>query len=315
MLTRELNDSNCLRLALLMVMELLRDPDVRARASKYRNKNELIADIRSRPQLYDAFWLPQNAPRLPCYPPMRARFDPPDPQCGERSITYLTYAEILDPDTPRTLVTIHVGDDLHVLPVEYTEAGPTPVILDPLKAVKDKAISQNLSYGAVAHMLGYGPGQPSPVASPLEWAHLVAEREGVQPSNEAELLAVAERYAAIYPGGRQGIAELAERFGESVVDAAKATAKDAARRAKKASKKAAKAGKKVAKEAVKVGKVAADEYKKRPEIGQILRGAAIGYGGPLAVLAIDVVENRLNKRGYTLGSMAESRDTDIFAFK
>ncbi len=55
--------------------------------------------------------------------------------------------------------------------------------------------------------------------------------------------------------------------------------------------------------------------KKGSALGQLLRAAVIGYGGPAAVVAIDVLENRLNKRGYTLGSLAESRDLDGFAFK
>ena len=49
--------------------------------------------------------------------------------------------------------------------------------------------------------------------------------------------------------------------------------------------------------------------------GQALRAALIGYGGPVAVVALDVVENRLNKRGYTLGSLARSRDADVFAIR
>ena len=104
----------------------------------------------------------------------------------------------------------------------------------------------------------------------------------------------------MYPGGRQGLSDLAGQLLRHVAEAGK---------------KVAKAGKKVAEEAAEVAKEGAKAYKKYPKIGQVLRGALVGYGGPFAVVAIDVVENRLNKRGYTLGSLAESHDADVFAIR
>ena len=311
MLTRPPTDPHCLTLALQRVQEWLKDPEKRALASKYNNPGEIIADICARPQLYDALWVLPNAPRLPCHPPMRVRFDPEDPQCGERAMAYLFYAEILDPDTPRTLMTIRINGQNHVIVIEYRENGVEPVILDPLGWTRDATITANLSYAAVAQLFGYGPNEVSPVADPHAWAQTVAERDGLDTRNGSELLAVAERYADLYPGGRQGVAQLAEQFGGAVKDAAVATAK-AGKKAGKAAGKAAKKGAKVGKQ---IAEEAAEEYKQRPEIGQLLRTAVVGYGGPVAVLAIDVVENRLNKQGYTLGSLAESHDTDVFAFK
>lgn len=182
MLTRPLSDIHCLTLAIHMVLELLRDPEIRARASKYRDTEHIAEDIRDRPQLDDGIWVLPNAPRLPCYPPMRVRFDPPDPACAERSLTYLVYAEAIDPETPRTLLTVQAGKDLHVLPVEYGANGPGPVILDPRRRSYEPRVSENMSHGTVAQLLGYAQGQPSPLTAPMEWAQLVAEREVSSPA-------------------------------------------------------------------------------------------------------------------------------------
>ena len=53
---------------------------------------------------------------------------------------------------------------------------------------------------------------PSPTTSPLAWAEAVAAREGVQPRNSRDLLAMAERYAGLYPGGPEGLARLAKQI-------------------------------------------------------------------------------------------------------
>ena len=304
MLTRPESDPHCLTLALGLAQERAEDPAIQAIAREFENTGELADSYRARPQLDDAPWVLPKAPRLPCHPPMRVRFNAKNPHCGERSVDYVTLAEIIDPDTPRTLMTVRLNGQLHVLPVEYTDDGPVPIILDPLDRTRNAMMNDNLSYAAVAHQFGYGSGQVSPTSDPRAWAETLAARDGLEMRNGADLLSVAERYADAYPGGRQGLADLAEQFGETVKDAAKTAAKAGAQ----AGKAGVKAGKKVAEEV-------ADEYRKRPGLGQLLRAAVVGYGGPLAVLAIDVVENRLNKRGYTLGSMAESHDTDVFAFQ
>ena len=300
MLTKPLNDFHCLGLILLVVMERIHDATAQNIAHHHGSADAYAKDLRLRPQLDDSYGVLPGAPRVACFPPQRIRFDPKDPNCVERAASWLTVAEILDPDTPRTLMTVRVKNQLHVVPVIHTEDGPVPINLDPLDASgSESRLPENLSYAAVAQVLGYGPRQASPVADAVVWAEKLAERDGVQTRNGAQLLAVARRYADVYPGGRQGVKELAEQFGKAVTDAARKTAK--------VGEQAGKAGKKVA-------KVGAEEYKKRPVIGQILRSTLVGYGGPLAVVAIDVVENRLNKRGLTLGSLAESHDTDVFAF-
>ena len=293
-------DRPCLLLMLGTVQKLVRDPAFREKVQKkYENKPAVADDLRSRPQLDDAPWVLPDAPRLPCHPPTRMRIDPENPQCGERSVFFVAAAEVLDPATPRTIVTIRYRNQLHVLPVEYGADGPVPVILDPINPPQS-AIPQNLTYATVARFFGYGPRQVSPTSAPLEWARQVAERDGSDVRQGVELVRIVRRYADVYPGGRQGLNELVKRFGSTIEDAARKTAK---------------AGKKAGKELVEAGKVAADEYRKRPELGRTLRETLIGYGGPFAVLAIDVVENRLNKRGLTLGPVADSRDADIFAFK
>ena len=292
-------DKYCLRMGMKLVEKRVQDPEVIQLAKRYEALDDIVSDYRAREQIDDAMHVLPFAPRLPCFPPMRVRFDAHDPQCVERSLDYMTFAEILDPETPRTLMTIRVGEQLHVLVIELTEDGTVPVILDPLNGRK-ATVSENLSHAAVARMFGYAKAEPSPAGDAVAWAELVAKREGVQPRNSSELLAVVERYADAYPGGRQGLADLAGRLGETLTDAARGTVK---------------AGKKVARAGKVVAEAGLEEYKKRPKLGQILRSAIVGYGGPFAVVAIDVVENRLNKRGYSLGELAESHDADVFAIK
>ncbi len=285
MITQPLNDARCLLLVLAVAREHIRESEVQTVARAYASPSAYVDDLRSRPQLDDRAWILPRAPRIPCHPPQRVRFNPKDPNCVERALSYIVVAEILDPDTPRTLFTVRYGVTSHTLPVEQTTNGPQPVILDPHESTTD-TLPANLSFAAVAQLLGYAPGQPTPTTEPLAWAEQIAAREGPEPRNGRKLYAVAERYASAYLGGRQGLADLAGQLLNPVVDGAKEIIETGAR-----------------------------EVKKRPRLGQMLRTAVLGYGGPAAVVAIDVLEKRLNKRGYTLGSLAESRDADVFSFE
>ena len=299
-------DRHCLLLILYVVLDRILDSAVQEFASRWEDRRAFAAHLRTLPQLNDGYGVLPGAPRIACSPRQRLRAFSKNPNCTERSADFLTVAECLDPDTPRTLVTIWVGDEMHILPIEYTKNGVEPVILNP-EVDEATALTPNLGFAAVAQMFGYGDGQPSPTNEPLAWAEQLAAREGIQPRNSADLLAVVERYADVYPNGRNGLAALTEKLGEGAATVAQGI-KDATRAA-------AKGGKVVVKEGRAVAEVTAEELRKRPEIGRLLRGAIVGYGGPFAVLAIDVVEKRLRKRGYTLGPVAESRDADVFAFK
>lgn len=308
MLTKAINDRHCLSLILEKANERSKDPEVRKLAEKYGSLDAYIEDLRSRPQLDDAPGVLPHAPRVPCWPPQRLRFDPEDPNCAERSTDYVTIAEILDPTTPRTLATLRINGQAHTFPVEQTKAGPVPIILDPYGSSKTENAEEsgevdpgairngrttNLKFATVAQLIGYGPGQPIPALHPIAWAEQLAQREGVTLRNSGDLLALVDRYADVYPGGRQGLASLAKQVAKPFAKVVTRTATEAA----------------------KLTAEAASAALEQPEIGQLLRAAIVAHGGPAAVVAIDVIERRLNRRGQSLGSLARSHDADVFAFR
>lgn len=118
MLTRPLNDFRCLTLILYVVQERLGDAAIRGWAESFGSLPAYVSDLRALPQFDDLPGVLMDAPRVACAPPQRLRFNAKDPACCERSADYLTVAEVLDPGTPRTLITIRVGGQMHVLPVE-----------------------------------------------------------------------------------------------------------------------------------------------------------------------------------------------------
>lgn len=307
MLTKAINDRHCLSLFLEKADERSKDQEVRELAEKYGSLDAYVEDLRSRPQLDDLPGVLPHAPRVACWPPQRLRFNPDNPNCAERSTDYVTIAEILDPATPRTLATLRINGETHTFPVEQTKAGPVPIILDPIESKSDNAEQSsetdpgairngratNLKFATVAQLAGYGPGQPVPALHPIAWAEQLARREGVTPRNSRDLLALVGRYADVYPGGRQGLASLARQVVKPIAKAVARTTTEAA----------------------KLTAEAASVAVKQPEIGQLLRAAIVAHGGPAAVVAIDVIERRMNRRGHSLGSLARSHDADVFAFR
>ena len=308
MLTKPLNDTHCLTLIIEEARKRMKDPEIKAIAEKYDSLDAYIRNLRSKPQRDDSPGVLPSAPRIPCWPPQRLRSESDDPNCAERSGDFLPIAELLDPSTLRTLATLRINGKAHTFPVELTREGPVPIILDPYGTSRPENAEEsaeadpgairnghttNLKFATVAQLAGYGPGQPNPALHPIAWAEQLAQREGVTPRNSDDLLALVDRYADLYPGGRQGLASLAQQV-------AKPIAKVVAR---------------TAKEAAKVTAEAASVALEQPEIGQLLRAAIVGHGGPAAVIAIDVIERRLKRRGHSLGSLARSHDADVFAFR
>lgn len=212
MILRPLNDSACLDIIHENARTDSQDPVLRELAQAFESPDELAAFMRTRPRRLD-LGKPHDGPRVACRPTQRLRQLPPDPNCFESTRMYLGLAEALNPETPRTSMTIRVGRGYHTFPVEHER----PVILDPI--APRNAIDAGLYHCR--------PNPSRLLARPVPWLLHIAQRaicspfdarrvaNGVRsvcsnrptryhPRGLATLLAVAENEARLW--GPDGVA-------------------------------------------------------------------------------------------------------------
>jgi hypothetical protein len=140
MLWWPLNDHECLAHVTLYVAENVYRPNVVALATRFRTTTDLVEWLRSLPQRNDDGDT-SDGPRLQCDVSQRARIAPNDPNCFERSLTYLLLAEHINPWALRQLATIDTKLGRHTLPLENGE----PVILDPRQVAGASEISASVA--------------------------------------------------------------------------------------------------------------------------------------------------------------------------
>ena len=129
-LMRPLNDIDCLDLMHDEVVRYAALPHVKMMADEYDDAEDVAEQMRRRPQRDDR-GDPDDGPRLPCEISQRVRFAPSNPNCFERTLTYLSLAEILDPNTKRTSASMLVNGAWHTFPVEIRNGLPEVIVLDP----------------------------------------------------------------------------------------------------------------------------------------------------------------------------------------
>jgi hypothetical protein len=162
------NDHACLGAITETMADLVenRDPALVELAGRFATTDELAAWLRSLPQRDDV-GDPADGPHVDaCEPPQRLRVAPPNPNCIERSSTFIAVAELIDPGPVRQLATIDTPDGKHTFPVE----NGAPIILDP-------RVTRNALEGGLFRM------QPGPVRltprQTIDWlTSLAAEPAG-----------------------------------------------------------------------------------------------------------------------------------------
>lgn len=134
MILEPVNDAECLTPLSQRAADATQRPDVQQLAAAFTDTRQIARFIRSLPQRDDkgTDW---EAPSVMCDVPQRARIGPDDdperkwdPNCVERSITYLAMADLVEPTPWRQLATVDTGAGRHTFPVE----DGLPVVLDPL---------------------------------------------------------------------------------------------------------------------------------------------------------------------------------------
>ena len=123
------NDHRCLASVTEVVAELVRneDPIISELAAKHPTTESLASYIRSLPQRDDT-GDKDDGPRIEaCDPPQRLRIPAENPNCLERGALYLAVAELIDPHPVRQLATLDTPIGMHTFPIE----NGAPVILDP----------------------------------------------------------------------------------------------------------------------------------------------------------------------------------------
>jgi len=167
MIAEPLNDHDCLRRMTLIAAQGASTDRMRALAGRFDDTTALAAWIRTLPQRNDDGDL-ADGPRVACDVSQRARLAPDDPNCVERSLLYLSAAEVLDSVPVRQLATIDTPGGRHTFPIEDGE----PVVLDP-------AVTRNaLNAGLYLIRQGREPEADLTAADPadlLPWIAEVAE--------------------------------------------------------------------------------------------------------------------------------------------
>jgi hypothetical protein len=127
MIGAPINDAACLDQLTAIAREGATRADVKALAARFRDTAELARWIRSLPQRDDTGEV-TDGPRVVCDVGQRARLLAEDPNCFERTLTFLAVAEVIDPLALRQLATVDISEHArHTFPVENGE----PVVLDP----------------------------------------------------------------------------------------------------------------------------------------------------------------------------------------
>jgi len=122
-----INDVACLSKVTQRAVEAIESDDVRNLASRFETTRELAAWIRTLPQRND-LGDQSDGPRVQCDVSQRVRIPTSDPNCVERSVLYVSAAELIDPYRVRQLATIDTPRGRHTFPVEDDR----PIRLDPV---------------------------------------------------------------------------------------------------------------------------------------------------------------------------------------
>lgn len=123
------NDHACLGAVTQTIADMVsqRDEVIAEIASRHPTTESLAEWIRSLPQRDDTGDKHDGPKVEACSPPQRLRIAPENPNCFERSATYVAIAELIDPTPVRQLATLDTPIGPHTFPVE----NGAPVILDP----------------------------------------------------------------------------------------------------------------------------------------------------------------------------------------
>jgi hypothetical protein len=154
------NDLTCLGAITEVVAHLVarRDPLLLELAEQYPTTAALAAWIRSLPQRDDE-GIPGDGPKVEaCEPVQRLRIPAPNPNCVERSATFLGVAELIDPGPVRQLATLDFDWGRHTFVIE----NGAPVVLDP--RVTSEALANGLAHHTPTTS-GGSAAPPSPVAT------------------------------------------------------------------------------------------------------------------------------------------------------
>lgn len=210
MIAAPLNDHECLEKLAEVARRGTARHDVQKIAHRFATTRDLAHWIRTLPQQNDTGET-GDGPRVRCDVSQRARLPADDPNCVERSILYLSAAEILDPRPKRALATIDTPLGRHTFPVEDGE----PVVLDP--SVPRNALRAGLYLLAEPH----GPLPDARPAELLSWLADLAEESARELHGPAGVTRVrrARRALAFLLEGR-GLSPDAQRDVQYLLDAA-----------------------------------------------------------------------------------------------
>ncbi len=172
MIIPPLNDTHCLGLLHDHAHKDCQIPAIVDLARVFASPEEVAAFLRTRPRRLD-FGNVRDGPRVPCRPTQRLRTLPNDPNCYESTRMYLSLAEVLDPATARTSMTIRVGPGYHTFPVENEQ----PVILDPIAP-------RNAMQAGLYHC---APNPTQLLAQPQPWLFGIARRAPCAPWHAARV--------------------------------------------------------------------------------------------------------------------------------
>ena len=129
MIALPFNDLRCLGSITETVADIVKanEPEIVELAAKHPTTASLAAWIRTLPQRDDDGDAKDGPKVEACEPPQRLRIPAADPNCVERSALYLAVAELIDAEPVRQLATLDTPIGLHTFPIE----NGAPVILDP----------------------------------------------------------------------------------------------------------------------------------------------------------------------------------------
>jgi hypothetical protein len=317
-----LNDLRCLGSITEVITELVahRDEVLSQLAAEHPTTASLAEWIRSLPQRDDEGRRGDGPKVIDCDPPQRLRLPAPDPNCLERAALYVSLAEFIDPSAARQLATVDTPLGLHTFPVE----NGVPIILDP-------RVPRNCLDCGVA-LFAPGPLELSPREA-VEWTAQLAEAGAAQVRNGpsrirrarnamvrvietgkaptdpdqidaiAWLLSLAERAAQRY--GRRALAivrSTAQAIADLIDEALARTSRNLALEIGGVKLRPAPWASALARIAARVG----------VDVGAVaLRSKLAGLG--VTTEMIDVVEDELNRDGFTLGALAKPSRFATFA--
>ena len=308
------NDQRCLSSVTEVAVELVRtgDPVIAELAGKHPTTESLAAYIRSLPQrddLGDA----QDGPRLDaCDPPQRLRIPADDPNCVERAALYVAVAELIDPHPVRQLATLDTPVGMHTFPVE----NGAPVILDP--RVPRNCLDCGVQFLTASPMV-IDPREAIDWTAQLAEAGAANLRNGPSRVRKARnaIVALVDEGAAPADvetidaiGWLLSLAErVAHRYGPRALAIVRTTAQAVAELADEALSRlqrnlALEIGGRMLRPAPWVSALAKIAGRVGLNLGAVALDAklkSLGIGGDM----VGLVEDELNREGYTLGAVAK----------